>query len=1410
MARASLASVVNAATVARRLGEALRRLDAASAAQDYAEALRWADRANRLSPSNPFIVEVLGRLYARLGEPRRALGHLREAFERNPTSGVQAAVVDTLFELKRERQGFATLEAALRRFAVRTDDELSACARRHTVLSDLPAPGWVGLRPDLTIVGEVRAALMDRLQISVGGWGSPVRLAADPALGGAGWRFEAPVEADADGLISADSGGAVLIGSDALFPPDFALDGRCDALDGRLRGWVGLQWCPWIEPELELSWRGAPLQLALHRTKDDFGRHAFEADLQEGGVDDGQIDVLVRLPGGGSQLLPDSPALVVLPPPPQGTGAEPSVRALRRRLSEVKVDVVVPVYGGLEATLTCLQSVQRHSEGVCEVIVVDDASPEDHLRSALQQMAAAGEITLLRNPQNLGFVASVNRGLELYPGHDTVVLNSDTEVYPGWLEGLRAAAYSASNVGSVTPLTNAGAVVSYPAGLGSPCTSEGGARIAQIARDVNPGFRVDIPTGVGFCWYVRQDCKAAVGPLDAACFGRGYGEENDFSLRASALRWRHLVAADVFVRHLEGQSFGSGRTALMERNSRLLLSRHPDYDDRVDAFIKDDPLLPARRRIDERRLVDAAGAHVLLISNALPGGVSRFVSERRDAIAAEGRQALLLKPWEETDALEAEGVELTTSNATLTSLRYGRLEGRPLEQLLRRLDIQRIELHHFLGVPVDMVDLALGLGVEIEIYLHDYSWICPRLDLLGGEGRYCGEPDLEGCDDCTRTFGSALGPDWPTRELRARSAKWLASASRVIAPCEDVVRRIARYFPKVAVEQRPWESEVYPPAASPEPSDAPMTVAVIAALGEQKGYALLKACAEDAEARQLPLQFVLFGFSIDDGALERTGRVFVTGRFEEEEIDQLIARERPDVALFASLTPETWCFSLSPALRAGLPILAFDHGAVAERVRVLGGHAALVPSFLTPAALNTELLKLGSRPVPVDLPMEPSGATMGVQEPGLRADVPEGWDAHEAADDAAGLVLPDAPPAGEPAAAGVVSEEVEADPERKAEAEGDGSASALDQGVNFKATEADMNRTANPETLARASVQVLALGIGLYRFLVSAAAPSNRASTLILPAVQVTAGPGVDPDSLDYMTSPGRDGSWLFEQNDTIILRVKRDNTPIFITSYTTPGSKPLQIEVQRVDGDRSLQPGVQRTPQAPPAVNGALFAEAQRPSLIGSTRRRSEDGRMIAPTRVIAHISGRGDVLFVDQPWIGVLEQRLPIEGFIIEPLSGLRDEDIEYKVVVRSGEETPWTPGGVFCGTRQRALPLIGFAVRVRPSRAGEYECRYSAIFCSGARTALYADGAPVLAPAREDALQALQISFLQKRSVEAPQTEAASAARIRGGSTLDSRSEPLDVGGPSRALAPAPASERPRRASGPRFSVFREDGA
>ena len=88
---------------------------------------------------------------------------------------------------------------------------------------------------------------------------------------------------------------------------------------------------------------------------------------------------------------------------------------------------------------------------------------------------------------------------------------------------------------------------------------------------------VDIPTAVGFCMYIRRECLDATGLFREDAFAQGYGEENDFCLRARRLGWRHVAVPGVFVAHTGGASFGAARAQLLARNAAVLERLHPGY-----------------------------------------------------------------------------------------------------------------------------------------------------------------------------------------------------------------------------------------------------------------------------------------------------------------------------------------------------------------------------------------------------------------------------------------------------------------------------------------------------------------------------------------------------------------------------------------------------------------------------------------------------------------------------------------------------------------------------------------------------------------------------------------------------------------------------------------------------------------
>lgn len=961
------ATATRASEAARVLRQQMRRWTALEQQGELAQALREVDRAWRTQPERRGqLAPVLGRLLLRDGQsPAAALNVLARAVELDGSASNEAQLIHALFETGYAEAALQRLTKALGLYASDAKGPLLQAARVIAAARPDALRGWVALTENMAFWLECRAS-SETADIEV--------LAADGSslvrkrlrAGRDGWvrgRVPLPQPSEVQFLrVLAD--GQALPGGERILPLDFRLRARSSALGRKVECQAQLAWSPQQELALELQdERGRVLRVQTRS-----GRWTGDADRLKLG---GRVEVRAVLPDGRLVEFPDSPLLFA----PE---LKAQLQVLERRRSGLPgarlqrrppVDVIIPVYQGHQETLACIESVLRTAAvQVANILVVDDASPDAALAADLDALAASGQIILMRNERNLGFSATINRAMAVNPAHDAVLINADALVFGDWLQRLQAAAYRQPQTATVTPFSDDDSVAHYGEGRarsGTPALAEA---LDAYAREAHRGQSVELPVGVGFCMYLRRAAWCEVGELDAAVFGKGYGEESDWCARARKRGWQHRLAADVFVHHAGGSSFGERRAALLRRADRLMELRHPGYHRRVQAFLKDDPLQGYRRSFDMHRLQCQSRPVVLLVMLGLTGGVDRYVGERCRALRDEGKFPLLLRPAESGRESRPDACRLWSFDPKLTHLSFeipGEL--RVLRELLKSLPISSVEFHHFLGLDSKVVKLALGLGVPYTAYLHDYSWICPRITLIDHRGRYCGEPDLASCERCVQRNGSELTEEISVARLRQRSRRWLQGAEQRIAPSQDLAGRLARYVPDIAIAVEPLEAPIVVPPRPTARRQGRVRVALMGALGLHKGYRVLLQCARDAVRRRLNLEFVLIGFSENDRQLQETGRVFVTGEYQDGEVPGLLGREQPDLIWLPSVWPETWCYTLSHALASGLPTVAFDIGAIAERMRQQGA-GVLLPLGMKPQQVNDRLLQ-AARPTNDEQPL---------------------------------------------------------------------------------------------------------------------------------------------------------------------------------------------------------------------------------------------------------------------------------------------------------------------------------------------------------------------------------------------------------------------------------------------------------
>jgi tetratricopeptide (TPR) repeat protein len=228
------------------------------------------------------------------------------------------------------------------------------------------------------------------------------------------------------------------------------------------------------------------------------------------------------------------------------------------------VDVVICVHNALDDVKACLESVLRYNTINYRVIVVDDGSNTETQQFLENWVTHIPLARLCRNQTALGYTKAANIGLSVSRGDYIVLLNSDTIVTSNWIDKLLECANSDEAIGIVGPLSNCASWQSVPElqdekgnwknnALPSGYSLEEWSQLIEI---VSERSFPQVSFVNGFCYLIKREVIEAIGLLDEMHFPRGYGEENDFSLRAQAAGFKLAIADQAYVYHAKSKSFG--------------------------------------------------------------------------------------------------------------------------------------------------------------------------------------------------------------------------------------------------------------------------------------------------------------------------------------------------------------------------------------------------------------------------------------------------------------------------------------------------------------------------------------------------------------------------------------------------------------------------------------------------------------------------------------------------------------------------------------------------------------------------------------------------------------------------------------------------------------------------------------
>jgi glycosyltransferase involved in cell wall biosynthesis/GT2 family glycosyltransferase len=631
------------------------------------------------------------------------------------------------------------------------------------------------------------------------------------------------------------------------------------------------------------------------------------------------------------------------------------------------VDVIVPVYGAAEELRACLESIARQTDLTRHrVILVIDGPQDATVESIVSEFASkeSHAVRVLRNEHRSGFAAAVNRGMN-NSTTDVVLLNSDTIVTPRWVEKLIDAAYSSGDIGTVTPLSNHATLCSVPQPWGENLLPTGldAGSFATVVEAASARSYPRLPTGVGFCLYIRRAVLDDAGLFDVHRFPLGYGEENDFSLRALARGWLHVADDATFVYHAGNRSFGSSRLRLRRQARATLRQLHPRYDATIAAFMRLDPMAGVRARI--RSAITSASIRpttagsrprkriVHLVHGWPPfqhAGTELYAywlvqqQQASHPVAVYARSADPARMEGEAVELFDDGVRvrLITNNFTARNpLRRNALRDPILEpDFARFLDAEKpdlLHIHHLAGHAFSLARVGKRLGIPIVLQIQDWWFLCARVNLFDRDGNRCTGPSAAKCARCATL--TKLPPAAITNRLLHAARRSAARAA--IRACDayvvgsnairdDYVR--AGLIPaSKPIHVIPYGVRVAAPSTRRGPAQRPLRFGYVGSIAPHKGLHVVVDAMRGINPSQASLRVwgdaTAFPEYVAD--LERRGNgIIFEGRFEEDEKPRVFASM--DILLVPSIGLESFGLAAREAMTCGVPVIASEGGALSE------------------------------------------------------------------------------------------------------------------------------------------------------------------------------------------------------------------------------------------------------------------------------------------------------------------------------------------------------------------------------------------------------------------------------------------------------------------------------------------------
>lgn len=516
---------------------------------------------------------------------------------------------------------------------------------------------------------------------------------------------------------------------------------------------------------------------------------------------------------------------------------------------------------------------------------------------------------------------------DLTPDRDIVFWNVLETLASDWADKLQKVLYEHKNVGTVSPLYESGLIAqNAKMDILNNLTPDGAADILQACT---PKEFPEVEHNDFSCVLIRKELLQEIGIPDRELLRNPLKALQWFE-RASQFGWIHKVCTNVLVRDVGLKD--EGCCSFSHYGKHLI-------DELIENIITFDRLhlgngrkcilhyLLADFQEGRRNNVGGTQFHVADLVECQRFAYNVFV------LARDG-EYLRLTEYVDNEQHEFDfWVGDIPDNIRFFDKRFNEI----CQTILKCFGIDLIHIHHTLWMTLDIFYVAGKLGIPVVLSIHDYHFTCPVLKMINPRGDLCDKNSCQrDCNECLSDNKGINDGISYMEKCRKEYRKVLQLSSKVIFPSFNALKVVAQYYEDINGKSAVVGHGIKLPDTRNNfiYGHKKKHIAFIGGISDIKGGPVIYALITHNPTKYE--WYLMGGIGYVPLYHLKQQNLHKTGWYKRYEIYDLLCKYEIDIVCILSTVAETFCYTLSEAVAAGIPVVATDVGALGSRLREMG------------------------------------------------------------------------------------------------------------------------------------------------------------------------------------------------------------------------------------------------------------------------------------------------------------------------------------------------------------------------------------------------------------------------------------------------------------------------------------------